>query len=82
MVNIPAAALIFFPLSMLRDMSSLSFASLGAIVALVFTAIVLIVELPFYAKENHNNPEYSEYVTYFDWNFFQSFSITVFAFTC
>ena len=46
-VGVPAAAFVFFPLSMLRDMSSLSYASLAAIAALAYSGLVLIIECPF-----------------------------------
>ena len=47
-VNIPFAALILFPLSVQRDMSSLRYAGVASVAALTYTLIVLVIELPFY----------------------------------
>lgn len=51
MVNIPLDALIVIPLSAMRDMSSLAFLSLLTVLALVYVAILLLVELPWYHAE-------------------------------
>ena len=48
MINIPFAALILFPLAVQRDMSSLRYAGMAAIVAMTYTMIVLVAEMPFY----------------------------------
>lgn len=44
----PATLLCFFPLSLLRDMSAFAIGGLLSLVALFYTAIVMVVETPFY----------------------------------
>ncbi len=55
-VNVPIAAVILFPLSMKRDMSSLAIAGVVSVGALFYTLIVLVVETPFYYKEYKDRP--------------------------
>ena len=50
-VNVPIAILILLPLSMKRNMSSLAFAGILSVVAMIYTALVLVTEAPFYYKE-------------------------------
>lgn len=50
-VNLPIAAIVLMPLSMMRDLSSLAFASVLSLLALAYTGIVMFVELPWYSKE-------------------------------
>jgi hypothetical protein len=44
------------PLSMMRDLSSLAFASVLSLLALAYTGIVMFVELPWYSKEYRAMP--------------------------
>jgi len=81
-VGIPAAAFCFFPLSLLRDMSSLSYASFVALVALFYTLLVLVVECPFFYQLNHDKPDYESHAFIFDLNLPVAASITFFSFTC
>jgi len=46
----PTALLILFPLSLIRDMSGFRHISVVSIFALLYTGIILFVELPSYAK--------------------------------
>jgi amino acid permease len=76
----PTAALVLLPLSMIKDMSGFRHISVVSIFALLYTGMVLFVELPAYI---HKNYEHAEIVpAYFDWNFFTGASITFFAYTC
>ena len=78
--SIPTAFLLLLPLSMKRDMSAFRYVSLMSIAALLYTAIVLIVELPGFYKDNVDTAEYSP--AYFDFNIFTGCSMTFFAFQC
>jgi len=51
MVNIPLAAVVLVPLSLMRDLSSLAFASMLSLLALTYTGILMFVELPWYNRE-------------------------------
>lgn len=44
----PTAIIVLLPLSMIKDMSGFRYVSFASIIALFYTAIVLIVELPEY----------------------------------
>ena len=81
-VNAPIAGLILLPLSLKRDMSSLAFAGVASLGALTYTLIVLIVETPFYYKENKNKPWVDIKPVILDWNFPTSCSLVFFAYTC
>lgn len=56
-VNIPIAFCILLPLSLKRDMSSLAFAGVMSVAALVYTLIVMIIETPFYYDYYQNSGE-------------------------
>ena len=79
-ISVPIAALLLFPLSMKRDISSLTFASLASMGALLYTLLVLLGEVTFYFEENKSSAIIHMYV--FDLNIFTSFSLVFFAFTC
>lgn len=50
----PAIAIfVLIPLSVLRDLSSLAFASLLSLMSLTYTCILMFVELPWYSREYH-----------------------------
>ena len=79
-VNVPVALLVLFPLSIQRDMSSLAFAGLMSILALVFTLLVVMGETPSYYINYHNEAEIEPIKL--DWNFFTSCALIFFSFTC
>jgi amino acid permease len=81
-VNVPIAALILFPLSLKRDMSSLAIAGVLSVVALFYTLLVLMVEAPFYYQEYVDKPETQIYAVKIDMNILTSFSLVFFAYTC
>ena len=81
-INIPFAAAILFPLSVQRDMSSLRYAGVASVGALTYTLLVLVVEVPWYYKENKDKPETVVHMFKIDWNILSSMSIVFFAFTC
>ena len=55
-VNLPIAGLILLPLSMKRDMSSLTFAGILSVLAITYTLLVLLAETPFYWREYRHAP--------------------------
>jgi amino acid permease len=79
----PTALLILLPLSLIRDMSGFRHLSVVSIFALLYTGIILFVELPSYSQyaSEHRDQFRIEYA-WFDWNFFTGASITFFAYTC
>ena len=80
MVGIPTTIFFYFPLSLKTDMSAFQYGGLASIVALFYVALVMMIELPFYAKQNFESATIYEF--YIDWNIFTSCSITFFAYTC
>ena len=71
---------ILYPLSIMRDMSSLSYASLLSIITIGYTMCVVIIESPWYYKQNYHK----EGIVWFkfDLDIFDAFSFTFFAFCC
>ena len=70
-VNIPLAACVLVPLSLMRDFSSLAFASMLSLLALTYTGLLMIVELPWYNDLYRNHaPELSIRMFSIDMNFF------------
>jgi len=81
-VNIPIDAFIVIPLSAMRDMSSLAFISLLTVLALVYCALLLLVEVPWYNRLYKTEQNFKETVFMLDYNFLQACSMTFFAYTC
>mmetsp|Transcript_3214 Transcript_3214/g.5357 ORF Transcript_3214/g.5357 Transcript_3214/m.5357 type:complete len:351 (+) Transcript_3214:71-1123(+) len=77
---IPTTFILLFPLSMKRDMSAFRYISLASIGALLYTGVVLLVELPAYYKEFSQQSEIVP--AYWDLNIFVGCSMTFFAYTC
>jgi len=63
-------------------MSSLAFAGVLSVLALFYTLLVMVIETPFYYKENIDKPETVVHAFIFDMNIFTSFSLVFFAYTC
>lgn len=82
MVNFPMAICFLIPISLLRDITSLAFASMLSLLSLTYTCILMYVELPWYSQEYHNKPNFVIKAFFVDWNFFTAASMTFFAFTC
>lgn len=80
--NIPLDILIVIPLSSMKDMSSLAFISLLTVLALVYCALLLLVEMPWYNRLYKTEQNFKETVFILDWNFLQACSMTFFAYTC
>lgn len=80
LISLPIACLLLFPLSMKRDMSSLTFASIASILSLVYTLLVLLSESSFYYRQY--KPQATIRACYLDWNILTSFSLVIFAYTC
>jgi len=82
LVNLPIAGCILLPLSLKRDMSSLTFAGILSVIAICYTLTILLIETPFYWKENRNKPTTVMEPFFFDWNILTSCSLVFFAYTC
>ena len=63
-----------------RDMAAFRYASLLSIGGLLYTGIVMFIELYFYVKQNYNDAEIVP--AYIDMNIFTGFSMTFYSFTC
>ena len=81
-VGAPATACMFFPLSLMKDMSAFQYGGLASVIALLYVAIVMIVETPFYYRQNIDNPLTEVYAFKIDWNFFSACAMTFFSYTC
>ena len=81
--SVPTVVLFLYPLCIKRDMSAYRYVSMFSIGALVYTAIVLIIELPSYYKYFHDPkvgggmPAY-----YIDFNLFTGCAMTFYSYTC
>lgn len=80
LIAVPMAALFLWPLSLKRDMSAFRNISVMSICALMYTAIVLCVELPSYFNHYHETAVMKP--IYIDMNIFSGFAMTSFAYTC
>jgi uncharacterized membrane protein len=74
----PTAFLILLPLSMKRDMSAFKYGSIGSIVCLTYTAIVLLIEMPGYLNDNLDTAHYQP--IFLDLNLLTGASMTFYAF--
>lgn len=68
------------PLSLIKDMSGFRYVSFASIIALFYTGVVLLVELPEYASANC--PDGGPKAFNFNWDFFGGAAKTFFAYTC
>jgi len=82
LINIPVALVVLLPLSLLRSISALSFASVLSLLALTYTGIVMFVELPFYHRIYSEKPGVTAVPLKIDWNIFTACAMTFFAYTC
>lgn len=81
-VNTSIAAFVLIPISLLRDISSLAFSSMLSLLALTYTGILMIIELPWYNKYYREQPEYFAKPFILDYNFASACAMSFFAFTC
>jgi amino acid permease len=79
-LQVPVCALVLFPMSLKRNMSSMRYASLASIAALVYTAVVLTVEMPRYYS--YFSTVATSRAVYLDWNIFTGCSMVFFSYTC
>lgn len=77
---IAVSAIVVFPICMLRSVNSLRYGTLISIGAVLYTCLVLFVELYFYWDLEKAKREIVWFK--FDANFFSAFGITFFAFYC
>lgn len=81
-VVVPLGYLVLFPLSSLRDISSLRYATMASIFALTYTCIVLVVECYWYNQAYKHKEGVEARIAVFDLNFFQGAAMIFFAYTC
>ena len=82
LVNLPIAGVVLLPLSLKRDMSSLTFAGILSVIAITYTLLVLLIETPFYWQEYRHAEDTVVYAFKIDANFLTSCSLVFFAYTC
>jgi len=75
-------ALVMFPLCVKRDMSAFRYVSMLSLVALSYTAIVLIIELPSYHSHFKDVPGNQPVAMYFDFNLLTGMAMTFFSYNC
>ena len=80
--NIPLDLALVIPLSIMRNISSLAFVSLLTVLALIYCALLLLVEAPWYNREYKQMENYERHFFLLDLNFLQACSMTFFAYTC
>ena len=75
--------ILLMPVSLKKDMSSFRYITFVAILAEIYTGIVLIIQLPKYMRYARDNPAiYQEDYAIFNLDFFKGCSIVFFAYTC
>ena len=77
---ITIAVFICYPLCVQETLKALSYASLFSIITMGITAIVLLIEMPFYFKQNYSSHKLSYFI--FNWDALDAFAITFFAYSC
>jgi amino acid permease len=73
---------LIFPLSLAKSMSALRYISLVSIGSILYTLIVMLVEVGPYYNLYHNQKGEEIHYAIWDWEFFNGASITFFSFTC
>jgi amino acid permease len=78
--GVPTAALVLFPMSLIKDMSGFRYISFASIFALLYTGIVLICEMKSYIDAYKPGAKIEPVI--FNLNFFKASCLTFFAYTC
>ena len=77
--KIITAIFILFPLCCIRDISSLSYASLLSILTLGYTILVIIIECPWYFNQNYERLGIDYFII--DMNIYDAFTFVFYAYT-
>lgn len=80
--SVPTALLLLLPLSLKKDMSAFRYVSLASIGALLYTGVVLIVEVPKYFRANKQKEGVKIQFAFLDLDVFTGCAMTFFAFQC
>ena len=80
--SVPFMVFFLFPLCMKRDQSAFRYISMFSIVALFYTAVVLIIELPAYYKHFSSLPGAVIPAYYIDLNLFSGCAMTFYSYQC
>jgi len=81
-VGVPCTLVLFFPISMKKDMSAFAYFGIASVIALVYVALLMVIEMPFYYKESMTRPTTKVIAYQFDYNIFTACAITFFAYSC
>lgn len=79
-ISVPVSIFILFPLCIMRDLSSLRYVSIASLGALIYTVIILSIELPSYYRHFSKITDSKPF--YFDLNLFTGSSMVFFSYTC
>lgn len=63
-------------------MSAFRYVSIASVIGLLYTGIVMAIDLPAYYEDSINNQKLEKVAFYFDFNIFTACSMTFFAFQC
>jgi len=79
-ITIPVSVFIIFPLCLIKKMSGFRFLSIFGMLGILYTLIILLVQLPSYMQAHFS----WDRLVYFDFNAntLSGMSITFFAYTC
>ena len=80
LIMIGATMVFIFPLCLFKTLSGFRYLSLFTLFSVIYVIVVLAIELPTYLNTYYVYENINWYKL--DWNFFQSFTTTIFAYSC
>ena len=81
-VGVPSMLLLFLPISMIRDMSAFAYFGIASVIALVYVALPMVIEMPFYYQESMTRDSTKVFAYHLDYNIFTACAVTFFAYSC
>ena len=66
----------------MKTLSALSYASLLSILTIAYTALVLVIEMPFYFQLNYNTDKNKMDYFILNWDLLDAISMSYFAYSC
>ena len=67
---------------MIRDMSAFAYFGIASVIALVYVALLMVIEMPFYYQESMTRESTKVYAYHLDYNIFIACAVTFFAYSC